>query len=142
MADLELRRMAHITNQTLRFHKQSSSPKLVTCEELLEGVSSVYSGRPAGFQVTLEKRLRAEHPVTCFDSEVRQVLNNLVANAIDAMPKSGGKVILRSRDAIKWKTGEQGLSLTVADTGTDMTPQTLRNFSMRSTRLKVWAVQG
>ena len=40
MADQELRRMSHITNQTLRFHKQTSSPRLVTCEDSLR-VSAV-----------------------------------------------------------------------------------------------------
>ena len=126
MADQELRRMAHITNQTLRFHKQTSSPRSVTCEDLLESVSSVYSGRTGNSQVALQKRLRAERPVMCFDGEIRQVLNNLVGNALDAMPIGGGKVLLRSRDATNWKTGEQGLTITVADTGTGMSPQTLK----------------
>ena len=62
----------------------------------------------------------------CFDGEIRQVLNNLVGNALDAMPAGGGKVLLRSRDATNWRTGEQGLTITVADTGTGMSPQTLK----------------
>ena len=126
MADQELRRMSHITNQTLRFHKQTSSPRLVTCEDLLESVSSVYSGRTGHSQVALQRRLRAEHALMCFDGEIRQVLNNLVGNALDAMPAGGGKVLLRSRDATNWRTGEQGLTITVADTGTGMSPQTLK----------------
>ena len=126
MADQELRRMAHITNQTLRFHKQSSNPKLVAFEDLLESVSSVYSGRLINSHIVLEKRLRAQHPVMCFDGEIRQVLNNLVGNAIDAMPARGGRVLLRSRDATNWQTGELGLAVTVADTGTGMTAETLR----------------
>ena len=126
MADQELRRMSHITNQTLRFHKQTSSPRLVTCEDLLESVSRVYSGRTGHSKVALQKRLRAEHPVICFDGEIRQVLNNLMGNALDAMSKDGGRILLRSRNATNWKTGEPGLTITVADTGTGMSPQTLK----------------
>lgn len=54
------------------------------------------------------------------------MLNNLVGNALDAMPAGEGKVLLRSRDATNWRTGEKGLTITVADTGTGMSPQTLK----------------
>ena len=63
----------------------------------------------------------------CFDSEVRQVLNNLIGNAIDAMYASGaGRLLLRSREATHWPTGRRGLLFTVADTGTGMTPDVRR----------------
>lgn len=118
MADQELRRMSAIATQTLRFNRQSSEARSVTCTELISSVLNIYQGRIRNAGVQVEKRKRANRPVVCFDGEIRQVLNNLVSNAIDAMQKSGGSLFLRSREATGWRTGRRGLALTIADTGT------------------------
>jgi two-component system, sporulation sensor kinase E len=117
IAERELRRVSVITTQTLRFHKQLSNPRAVTGEELFESVISIYQGRLINSHVQLKKRERAERPVLCFDGEIRQVLNNLVGNAIDALQPLGGCVFLRSREGTEWRSGRKGLVLTVADTG-------------------------
>ena len=52
-------------------------------------------------------------------------MNNLVGNAIDAMPLSG-KLTIRSREATCWRTGAKGIVLTIADTGFGM-PDLVRN---------------
>ena len=36
--------------------------------------------------------------MTCFEGEIRQVLNNLVGNAVDAMSANGGRLLIRSRE--------------------------------------------
>jgi signal transduction histidine kinase len=123
---VELRRVSAITAQTLKFHKQASNPQAVTAEELLESVLSVYQGRIANSQVTVEERYRARRAVRCFEGEVRQVLSNLVSNALDAMQGREGTLCLRTRLATNWATGEPGLSITVADTGGGMSAGTLR----------------
>jgi len=116
-AERELRRVSAIANQTLRFHKQSSNAKAVGSTELFDEVLTVFQGRTVNQQIAVERRQRATKPVVCFDGEIRQVLNNLVGNAIDALPHSGGRLLLRSREATDWKTGRAGLAMTVADTG-------------------------
>lgn len=115
-ADHELRRVSIIVNQTLRFHKQATKPQAIACSNLYSTVLSIYEGRLRNSNVKLEKRKRANTPVVCFEGEIRQVLNNLVSNAIDAMPR-GGRLLVRSRDATDWRTGRRGVVLTVADTG-------------------------
>ena len=124
-AEDELRRVGAIANQTLRFHKQSTRPRAITCDQLLESVLSIYQGRVAGGRVRLERRKRAQKPVLCFDGEIRQVLSNLLGNALDAMGSSGGRVLVRSRDGRDWKTGRSGLVMTVADTGSGIPPGAL-----------------
>jgi PAS domain S-box-containing protein len=126
IAERELRRVSVISNQTLRFYKQSTSPRPVTCEDLFESVLSIYQGRIVNSRVTVEKRKRTKKPVLCFEGEIRQVLNNLVGNAIDAMHPAGGRLLVRSREATNWKTGQRGLSLTVADTGPGMSPSVMK----------------
>lgn len=124
-AERELRRVGAITNQTLRFHKQSTNPTEVTCKELLDGVLSIYHGRIVNSRVREQLLLRSNGPLLCFEGEIRQVLNNLVGNAIDAMHPEGGRLLLRSRNATDWSTGRKGVTITVADTGPGMSPQTL-----------------
>ncbi len=124
-AERELRRVSVITNQTLRFYKQSTKPKAVGCQDLFESVLSIYQGRLVNARVFVEKRKRAKAPVLCFEDEIRQVLNNLIGNAIDALHAKGGRLLLRSREATDWRTGRRGLVLTVADTGAGMSPQVL-----------------
>lgn len=122
LADQELRRVSIIANQTLRFHKQSTSPREITCTDLFATVLSLYEGRLRNSSISVEKRKRANRQISCFEGDVRQVLNNLVSNAIDAMP-TGGRLILRSREASDWRTGRRGLTLTLADTGTGIPPE-------------------
>jgi len=122
LADQELRRVAIIANQTLRFHKQSTKAQAIGCGDLFSTVLSIYEGRLKNSLIQVEKRKRAERPITCFEGEIRQVLNNLVSNAIDAMPK-GGRLLVRSREATDWRTGRRGLVLTVADTGSGIDPK-------------------
>lgn len=116
LAERELRRASVITNQTLRFHRQSTRPREVRCEELLESVLAIYQGRLVNSRVAVEMRVRAERGVVCFDGEVRQVLSNLVSNAIDAMHPGGGRLLVRSRE------GQTGIVVTIADTGLGMAP--------------------
>ena len=124
-AERELRRVSAISSQTLRFHKQASSPRAITCKELIDSVLSLYQGRIVNSGIRIEERVRALRPLRCFEGEIRQVLSNLVSNAIDAMHPLGGRLLLRTREATNWITGERGVTFTVADTGTGIPPSAL-----------------
>jgi PAS domain S-box-containing protein len=126
LADQELRRVSIIANQTLRFHKQATNPREITCTDLFSTVLSLYEGRLKNSNISVERRKRATRAVSCFEGDIRQVLNNLVGNSIDAMSlgarQSAGRLLLRSRESTDWATGVRGLTLTVADTGTGIGP--------------------
>ncbi len=128
IAEHELRRASAVTNQTLRFHRQSTQPTPMSCEDLIASALALYQGRLINSGIAVEKRKRAEVPILCFEGEIRQVLSNLIGNAIDAIHDagSGGRLLLRSREATDWKTGRKGLVLTVADTGPGMSAETIK----------------
>jgi signal transduction histidine kinase len=121
-ADSELRRISAITNQTLSFSKQSSSMKTVNGAELLGGVIDIFQSRLLNGRVRVEQRVRSHDPIRCSEGEIRQVLSNLISNAIESMQSSGGRLLLRCRCATNWSNGRRGLSITVADTGTGIHP--------------------
>lgn len=97
-ADIELRRASAITSQALRFHKQATRPTAVTFEELVSGLLAGRHSRMLNSHILLEEKDRSTQPVLCFEGEIRQVLSNLVGNAIDAMHGRGGKLLIRGRN--------------------------------------------
>jgi PAS domain S-box-containing protein len=125
IAERELTRVSAITNQTLRFYRQSTSPRTVPCEELIDSVLAIHHRRILNSRVQVDLRLRATRPLNCFEGEIRQVLNNLIGNAIDAMPQ-GGRLCIRSREGTHWPRRRYGLILTVADTGSGIPTENLR----------------
>jgi signal transduction histidine kinase len=122
IADRELRRVAVIANQTLRFHKQAARPTEVTGNDIISSVLTLYHGRIINGQVDVIQRHTALRPVLCFEGEVRQVISNLVGNALDAM-RPGGRLHVRSREGADRRTGRPGLVITVADSGPGMPPE-------------------
>src|SRR5271170_4373738 len=125
VAEVELQRVSAIANQTLRFYRQTTNPKPVTAEELIDATLPLYQGRLVNSRVKVERRHMASPAVTCFDGEIRQVLSNFIGNAIDAMNVAGGRLLIRSREGTDWRTGRAGVILTIADTGPGMSPHTL-----------------
>jgi PAS domain S-box-containing protein len=124
-AEHELRRASAITSQTLRFHKQSTRPTEVACDDIIGTALNILRSRIRNANITVEKRKRANRPVLCFEGEIRQVIANLLINAVDAMHPEGGRLLVRSRQGCDHTTGRPGLILTIADTGTGMSPETL-----------------
>jgi PAS domain S-box-containing protein len=116
-AERELQRVSAITNQTLRFYRQSTNPQLIHCDALINSVIPIFQNRLTNGNIQVEKRYRAPHPVRCFEGEIRQVLSNLLGNAIDAMASRRGRLLLRARESANWHTGQRGAVVTVADNG-------------------------
>ena len=119
-AEIELRRVSAIANQTLRFHKQATNPRPATANDLIASTLPIYSSRMANSRIEVQRRDRAVAPIRCFEGEIRQVLSNLVGNAIDAMASTGGRLLVRSREATDWNSGAKGIVFTVADTGSGL----------------------
>jgi signal transduction histidine kinase len=124
-AESELQRVSVIASRTLRFHRQSTFPRAVTPSELIDGTLPLYQGRLNNGQVSVHRRERAHNPIVCLEGEIRQVLSNLIGNAIDATKAAGGRLLLRTRNATDWQTGRTGVVFTVADTGSGMSPRTI-----------------
>jgi PAS domain S-box-containing protein len=115
-AQSELSRVCQIATQTLRFHRQAVRATHVTAQELVAAVLNLYQGRLANSSIQVDARYSTRATILCFENDIRQVLNNLIANAIDAMRQGGGRIIVRAHDATDDK-GNTGIRIVIADTG-------------------------
>ncbi len=123
IAEREVQRMSEITQQTLRFYRQSTLPARATMEELLDSVLDMYSARLSTLGIVLERQFRPDVDFFCFAGEVRQVISNLVSNAMDAMA-GGGRLIVRARRSRDWvHPHRRGVRITIGDTGSGMSEE-------------------
>ncbi len=120
IAEREVRRMSEITQQTLRFYRQSTLPARASMEELLDAVLDMYSARMSTLGITVERKYDPQLDMFCFAGEIRQVISNLVSNAMDASA-GGGRLVVRARRSRDWGHPQrEGIRLTMADTGSGM----------------------
>ena len=126
LAETELRRVAAITSQTLRFHRQASSPQEVPPKSLLESSLAIFQGRIHNAPIKIIERVTTTEPLRCFEGEIRQVISNLIGNALDALGPEGGTIQLRAREATNWHSGGKGVIFTVADNGSGISDETMQ----------------
>jgi PAS domain S-box-containing protein len=120
-AQHEVARVSDITQQTLRFYRQSSRPAPARLSELIDSVLTLHQGRVAGLQVELDRRYREAPELLCFTGELRQLFANLIGNALDAMQPLGGRLSIAVRESRSWKDPSVvGVRVTFADTGCGM----------------------
>jgi PAS domain S-box-containing protein len=116
MAEQELKRAAHITKMTLGFYRDSTFPTRFNVAEVIDDVLCLYARRIEAKRAQVKKHCVDAAEMRGMIGEVRQVVSNLVANALDAMPNSGGILHIRVRRTKNSQNGS-ALRITVADNG-------------------------
>jgi signal transduction histidine kinase len=123
VAATELARVSEIVTHTLRFHQQQSRPSLVQVGDLVESVLVLFGGRLVSSRIAIERDFRESQPIVAMAGELRQVVTNLVGNALDAMG-GGGTLKIRVANTIERRNGARpGIRLTISDTGTGIHPE-------------------
>jgi signal transduction histidine kinase len=150
LAESELARVTHITRQTLAFYRESARPAPVSLAEVLDEVLGVYGRNISERLITVERKYEFTERIYGFAGELRQVISNLLLNAIEAAPVDGAIRIhlYRAPDLVR-EEGE-GVRVTIADNGPGI-PRELRRrifdpfFSTKGekgTGLGLWVSQG
>jgi len=123
LAQRELSRVVQISKQTLTFSRETSTPVRVHLPDLIEEVLTLYGRKIAAGNLRVVRQYETSEAVTVFPGELRQVLSNLIANAIEATDP-GGLLMFRLRSARNWSDqGVRGVRLSVGDNGAGMPPE-------------------
>ncbi|MGI4757178.1 MAG: two-component system sensor histidine kinase NtrB [Janthinobacterium lividum] len=123
-AEQELKRVTEIVSQTLRFQRGSASIADCIPESLIESVVALHQGRLHHSRIRIDRQHRRSKAFRCAEGDIRQVLNNLVGNAIDAMREHGGVIKIRTAPGRDPKSGSLGVRISVSDTGHGMSRST------------------
>lgn len=126
LAESEVARVSQIAAQTLRFHRHAIGAVSLTPQQVVEPVVAMYQGRLKSNHVRVQRDYRDDKQMFVFEGDVRQILNNLISNAIDAM-KDGGLIRVRTRSATCPRLGVPGTRITVADSGHGMNRDTVNH---------------
>jgi PAS domain S-box-containing protein len=113
-AEGEVARVSHIAKQTLGFYRENDGPIETSLSELATQAIRVYGSKCKESGIALEEDLNSTRRVVLRKGEIMQVISNLVANAIYAMPR-GGTLSISVGD-IDSPNGS-GVLVTVKDTG-------------------------
>ena len=131
MAMQELKRAVHMTRQSQAIHRSYDRPQWIDLPLMAESLLQIFASRLQSKNICLAKRFRAGVRIHAFPGEIRQVLSNLLMNSMDAM-SAGGRIVVRlaasslPASPLSGPRGQQ-VRLTLADNGTGMAPEILKN---------------
>jgi PAS domain S-box-containing protein len=118
MANEELRRVGHIVSQTLGFYRESNVRQPIDLGMLVNDVLSLYQRKLDARQIRVTRQMESGAVVDGIAGELRQVLANLLANALDAMEPNG---VL----GVAVEAAQQEARITISDTGHGIAPALL-----------------
>jgi signal transduction histidine kinase len=108
---------------TLGFYRDNSTRKWVRVSDLIRDLMALYEGKMRSKEIQAEIDADERLKIYLKQGELKQVLANLIANAIDASADRG-RIWLRVHPTKNWTNGiEPGLRITLADNGSGMSPE-------------------
>ncbi len=149
-ATAELTRVSRIVKQSLSYYRSGAVVSELDLTSVVEERLLVFAEKFAAAGVTVQKRTLPSARLTGFAEEIRQVMDNLLINALEAMPR-GGQLTVSVTMSRSWSNHNQvGIRLTIADTGSGIPRQNIERifdafFTTKSEGgrgLGLWVVRG
>ncbi len=116
-----------VTQEILRYTRTPEPARTVV--DVADWLSSAYAElvELAGEQISLTMEVEGGLRMAADAQQLVQVLTNFITNARDAMPQ-GGAITIRARRRVGRRTNDTALFVhfEIADTGTGMSPETIR----------------
>jgi PAS domain S-box-containing protein len=88
-AEQELERVAHITRQTLGFYRDSKQPEAIDLAPVIDSVIKLFSNKISAKNIQIDSNVNDCPPIWGLSGELKQVISNLLSNALDAVARDG-----------------------------------------------------
>ncbi len=147
MAQQELSRTLQISRAMLSLYRESQVPVEVNLPELIDSVLLLHDRRVKDAEIQVERRYTSTGMIAAFPGEIRQVITNVLSNAIEAAGQHG-KICITIKVASR--DNEFGTVVEIEDTGPGVDPG-IRNKLFQAfvttkgekgTGLGLWVSQG
>ena len=120
-AETELGRVSHIAKQTLGYYREHAAASSASVAEIVLHAVTIYGPRCTVAGIEIRTALDSSRKIVMRRGEMMQVVSNLVANSIYAMP-AGGVLSLSVEDV---EDSRNGIALIVQDNGVGIAPDVL-----------------
>lgn len=122
LAQQELSILRTIVATTLSSVRGHASEARISLAEILNGSLRGFSEKISYKQITIEKRIESSEVLRTSPVEVRMIIDNIVSNALEAVP-IGGRVLIHISRAREWRDERRsGYRIVVADNGPGIQP--------------------
>lgn len=147
---VEADRIRDIMNRTLGFYKQATAPVPVNLPSITDDVVALYTRRMEAANIVLDRRYEYAGEIEAYPGELRQLVSNLLVNALDAVQQNG-RVTIHIFGSKRWHDPEQrGIRFHIGDTGAGIAPENQRRIfdpffttkGEQGTGLGLWVSQG
>lgn len=151
LLDAQLTHMGEIVSRTLSFARPGDAVSRIALAGIVDEVLALQHKNLTNKAVAIERRFDSPGEVFGYPGPLRQVIVNLISNAIDAIPPGqDGRIKVHIADTHHPATGVQGVRITLSDTGTGIRPENLKHlfqpfFSTKNeegTGLGLWVTYG
>lgn len=118
-AATELARVSRIVKQSLSYYRIGTTPRDVDLGQIVNESLQIFSEKIQKAGVELKPKIHNGTVLLGFPDELRQVIDNLLLNALEAMPR-GGRLNISVHESFEWKNHgryRNGVRFTIADTG-------------------------
>lgn len=151
-AATELARVSRIVKQSLSYYRVGITPSNLNLGKIVNESLKIFHEKILKAGVELNPRIHCDRGLVGFPDELRQVVDNLLLNAVEAMP-SGGRLSISVRESFDWNDQHHhrsGVRLTIADTGSGISREHRKRIfepffttkAEKGTGLGLWVLQG
>ncbi len=144
LAEGEIARLSNLTKQTLAPHRETKLPVVTRLSAILNDVCSLFQPQFQAAGITVHRDFRSEGEVTLHASDLRQVFNNLISNAVDAMGQNGCldlSIESNAQNEVEVTVRDTGCGVPVENIGTIFEPF-FTTKGDRGTGIGLWVVKG
>jgi signal transduction histidine kinase len=95
----QLKTLGRVTSKALTFHREHLEAEEFDLVDIAESALRLHAEKLTRHQIRVDRQFRGPSKASVFGNEILQVLSNLILNAVDALPRSEGRISVRIRSS-------------------------------------------